>query len=332
MPALLEDIETISGVGTSRSYRQYLTTRMPEAYALSDRFYQLIDQSRGGVLHASYSTCRTRAWFCRDAESGSVRVFTNQCRLRWCNFCGESRQQFITSQVLPWYEHAKDAKLMTLTVKHTKDALKPQIDFLYKSFNKLRKRKRFSSKVRGGVWFFQITYNQKSKEWHPHIHILLDADYIPHEYLMAAWSNITNGSTIVHIRRVHNPEHTLSHNARYAARPSSLSKIPESLWLELFESFHKRRICGTFGTARKISLRPKRPDDANNWKRVGSFSYVYSLLKDDEHARKIWDAWMFKSYLQENIDMSHVDESMSFPKTDIPPPPKWISEPMFIWD
>jgi len=326
---LVQDIETSHRTPAFRSYREVLDDAAPGASSASQRFYRMVD----GDLSEKYTTrlldCRSSAWFVRHEDTGRVRIAAKQCRLRWCYHCSESRQQFITQAILPWYSKVKSPKLLTVTLRHNDKPLPEQIDFLYRSFAKFRNRKLLKDAIRGGIWFFQITYNQKSQQWHPHIHALLDADYMLHAELMTIWSKITDGSTIVHIRAVHDPAKTLSHNARYAARPSALIKIPESLWPELHEAFEHRKICGSWGSAKLISFKPSKPEDADKWHDIGGFRTIVALRDCDDNARAIFDAFTFGTELDESISMRNVEDQIDHEVAKKKPPPDWELEPWF---
>ena len=331
--SLLEDIETTSITPDFRSYRAFLDERSPVDVDLSTKFYEIIDSASGLCKSDLLQSCRQTAWFIRNQTTGRVRLATKQCRLRWCYHCGEARQQFITQAVSGWFNHASDPKLLTVTVKHSGDPLPEQIDFLYRSFVRLRARQLLKNKIQGGIWFFQVTYNSRTNTWHPHIHALLDADYMSHNYLKTLWEKITNGSTIVHIRRVDDPDRSLSHNARYAARPSSLRTIPETKWPELFEAFNKRRICGTWGTAKSISLRAKKPNDSGDWKSIGGFKTVRALMDTDDDARAIWRAWTMDEELDQDISLQSVEDFFEDSKPQPPPPLyEWDIQPNFDWE
>ena len=324
---LLEDIETTRRLPAFPSFREVLDNAHPGEALASKQFYALADGDFSTTFQDRLLDCRSRAWFIRHEETGHVRLASKQCRLRWCFHCSEARQQFITSAVLPWFSKVEKPRLLTVTLKHNQDPLEEQIDFLYKSFAKLRNRKICKDAIRGGIWFFQVTYNQKTGEWHPHIHALLDAEYMLHAKLMSDWYSITGDSTIVHIRNVDNPEKTLSHNARYAARPSAILKIPKSLWPELFSAFNKRRICGTWGTAREISLRPSKPEDSEKWHDIGGFRTVIAMKDDDDNAQAIFDAWTLGIPLDENINMNNVMDEVDKIVEESRPPPNWELEP-----
>ena len=326
---LVQDIETTRRLPAFASFREVLDNASPGEALTSKQFYALIDGDFSTTFQDRLLDCRSRAWFIRNEDTGQVRIAAKQCRLRWCYHCSEARQQFITQAVLPWYQSVKLPRLLTVTLKHNQNPLDEQIDFLYKSFAKLRNRKTCKDAIRGGIWFFQVTYNQKTGEWHPHIHALLDADFMLHAKLMSDWYNITGDSTIVHIRNVDNPEITLSHNARYAARPSALTKIPRSLWKELYYAFDKRRICGTWGSARKISLRPSKPEDSEKWHDIGGFRAVIAMKDYDGNAQAIFDAWLWKTPLPEGIELVDLGAEITDIAAKSRPPPEWRDQGYF---
>ena len=104
--------------------------------------------------------------------------------------------------------------LITLTVKNGED-LEERFEHLTSSFKTLLQRYRdFKKKGRGFNQFCKIdgafytteyTYNEKTKQWHPHIHIFaLLNEWIDQEELAETWHDITLDSYIVDIRRVKN--------------------------------------------------------------------------------------------------------------------------------
>jgi len=287
----LEDKETNLKSTPSGTYKQYLDDLAPAETLASKNLYAQIDELDASEKCWELENCRQTAWFVRHEDTGAVRIASKKCHLRWCFHCAESRQHFITSQVWPWWSVAKMPKLLTLTLKHTSAPLQQQIDLLYKSFQKLRSRAIMKNRCIAGVWFFQITRNHKNNTWHPHLHALIDSAYLKHDLLKSAWSKITNGSTIVHIKAVTDTAKTLSHHARYAARPSSLIDLTDPEALELYEAFKNRRIVGSWGRARAISFRQTKPVDSEKWKNLGSWKYVFSHVGKDIRADRIVFAW-----------------------------------------
>ena len=104
--------------------------------------------------------------------------------------------------------------LITFTVKNGED-LDERFNHLIGSFRKLLDRYRdyrkkgrgFNQfcKIDGAFYTTEYTYNDKTKQWHPHIHIFaLLTDWIDQEELAETWHEITLDSYVVDIRRVKN--------------------------------------------------------------------------------------------------------------------------------
>ncbi|GAI83629.1 unnamed protein product, partial [marine sediment metagenome] len=128
-----------------------------------------------------------------------------------------------------------------------------------------------ASRIRGGIWFFQIKWSKKTDGWHPHIHALLDSDFIPQAQIRARWYKLTQGSDIVDIRACWSPESAANHVARYATRPGTLSSVPPPHRLSLLQTLHGRRIVGAWGTALKVPLAPPKATDKDEWRFLGSW-------------------------------------------------------------
>ena len=237
------------------------------------------------------SSCRSNAWFSRHRDSGEVRIISNACHLRWCPVCSDSRRNFIGFEVADWLKKQKYPKLMTLTLKHRDIPLFHQIDQLYRYFSKLRKLKDFRDIVSGGVWFFQIKQTGKNNEWHPHIHCVVTGKYLPRRLLRNLWFKLTGDSIIVDIRSVKDPEGCALEVARYAARPGPLKDLTLNDAVDLVSVMHGKRICGTWGTGRDISLKPPKCEDKDKWQSIGSWGMVMRNRKTDSKCKAIYSAW-----------------------------------------
>ena len=101
--------------------------------------------------------------------------------------------------------------LITLTVKNGTD-LRERADHLLKSFRTLLERRRDYlkkgwgynefCKVQGAMYSYENTYNEKTGEWHPHIHIFALVDsWIDQQEFSEYWHAITGDSYIVDVRR-----------------------------------------------------------------------------------------------------------------------------------
>lgn len=185
----------------------------------------------------------------------------------------------------------RSCKFVTLTKHHNKAPLEHQIDNLYKQFQQLRKQPLIKKSCRGGVWFFQITRSKADGLWHPHLHLLIEADYIPQRELSRLWAKITHTSKIVDIRAVRNPQKTAIYVSRYSSRPTQLAYLTPGCALEVIESLHGRRIVGTWGTARGLPMVPKPTGKKEDWQYLAAFENVNRLKTVSDRFARIWHAW-----------------------------------------
>lgn len=196
-----------------------------------------------------------------------------------------------------------EPRLVTLTLKHTTSPLADQVNALYDYFRKFRKRKFFADRCKGGVWFFHIKKSQKDKLWHPHLHMLIDSDFLEHKRISELWCKITGGSKIVHVKAISNPANSVKHAARYSAEPCDLSAHSLADGLEVYYALVGRRICGTWGSARVISFRPKPQDDKKHWKNIGSYDMVRQLKDSDDRAHAIWKAYCLGKPVRDGVSL-----------------------------
>ncbi|GAI54967.1 unnamed protein product, partial [marine sediment metagenome] len=69
------------------------------------------------------------------------------------------------------------------------------------------------------------------------------------------------------------------------------------------QSQHGRRLVGTWGNARWITLRPSKPPDADDWENVGYFRKVMWTKNTDPRALQIWKAYKNDTELPEDCNI-----------------------------
>ena len=134
-----------------------------------------------------------------------------------CPFCAAIRasraiQRYVEriNQVLQENRKLKPV-LITLTVKNSSD-LAERSEHLMKSFRTLLERRRdylkkgwgYSEfcKVQGAMYSYENTFNEKTVEWHPHIHMFALVDqWIDQQEFSEYWHSITGDSMVVDVRR-----------------------------------------------------------------------------------------------------------------------------------
>ena len=260
-------------------------------FTATQLLYRHLDDIEGQRREEALLHCRTRAWFVRNREDGSIRVASNACRLRWCPICAESRQNYIRHQVQEWFQTARHPKFLTLTIKHSQQDLISQIDKIYDCWRKMRKNPFFSKNCTGGIWFFQICRNSQRAEWHPHIHAIITGNYMNYRLLREIWLEYTGDSHIVDIKVIRDPKIIGEYVARYAARPLKLAGIPFKEGIEAMTALYGRRIAGSWGTGRGITFRPKKIPDPQNWEYMGGWTTIHAISTYDERAKAIVEAY-----------------------------------------
>lgn len=163
--------------------------------------------------------------------------------------------------------------LITLTVKNGED-LEERFEHLTLSFRKLLQRYRdykkkgwgFNQfcKIDGAFYTTEYTYNEKTKQWHPHIHIFaLLNEWIDQEELAETWHDITLDSYIVDIRRVkktkeHGYAKGVAEVCKYALKFSDLSM--ENTF-HAFLTLKGKRLTGSFGSMHGLKIDKAVPDE-----------------------------------------------------------------------
>lgn len=244
--------------------------------------YKYISEHGGHNLTRQYERCRTSAWVVQNEDTRELRIASRKCNQRWCPMCQKTKRWIITNSVSEWVQQRKYVKFITVTLKSSTDSLEVQVGRLYDAFKVLRRKRLWKQSVRGGVWFFQLTMNQTTRQWHPHIHVLADSDYISKKNLALLWMEITHDSYIVDVRAVEDPEKAAEYVARYATVPGEILKCSVKQGSAMVIGLKGTRMCGAFGTAKGMALRPRASADNVKWRKVFSYStLVIGSAMDD---------------------------------------------------
>lgn len=310
------------------SYRDHCIKSHQAELTATRELYYSIDCGAESRKIERLDDCHKFAWFARNQQSGEVRVQSNHCRLRWCPLCSHIKSWFISHSITEWLETKSAPKLLTLTLRHSGNSLANQISDIYHHFQNFRRVKWIKKAVQGGIWFFQVKYNEKSGDYHPHIHILLDSDFLPQQSLSDTWLKVTSGSYIVDIRTVYNPPKAASYVARYVARPANLADMPIEQRQQVYMALHGRRLAGSWGTGKGVNLTGKPPETDEKWTRIADWQTIRELLNYDPNAKLVVHCWQSGEPLPEDINFRDLEKKlkwpdMNFEKTQqkpIPPP------------
>lgn len=312
--------ETTKHQFPSTAYQDILRNTCFEEWVATKQTYEDLDRIDHKLRAWNLTTCRDNAWFAVNLVDRRVRILSDSCKLRWCPLCSRARSSFLSAAVTAWLKSHARPKLLTLTLAHSPDSLDSQISRLYACFRQLRRLSLWKRLVHGGIWFFQIKMIKKTLEWHPHIHILLDSEYIPHGLLKAAWLSVTGDSTIVDIRTIYNPQTASNYVARYSARPCRLSDLDASYRLEIVQALHGRRLCGKFGTAQTCDLSGRSPDDPADLYSVLAWDSVKANCEKHPGVKILWAYYCSQEPLPLEFDVTALADEFN-QGTDGPPAP-----------
>jgi hypothetical protein len=315
-PSSVHSQETSGRSPSSQSYRERLIEPIRDEYLASEELYSEIDYRDWKERRYQLYQCRTDAWLAVSKRTRTVSVLSYSCGLRWCPLCAKSRAFRVTNGVAEWLQHHPRPKLLTLTLKHSADSLSSQIDRLYASFRVFRDIAWLKRSIKGGIWFFQLKWIAETESWHPHLHVLLHSEYLPHASLKSSWRAITGDSDVVDIRVIYSPKKASEYVARYAARPTQLSPLSLPQRVEVFDSMHGRRLCGKFGTARDISFDIPEDMHPTCFVKVARYSHMSKHVKCSDFARILWHCYVTGEPIPLCWDIEHLD-SEDYPSTQL---------------
>lgn len=175
------------------------------------------------------------------------------CGFRFCPTCSK-RRAFRVRNRLQWiFDNSRPEpgymlKMVTLSTFNCKD-LEAGTTFLVSCFRKLRYRALWKRCVSGGATIVEIKGRPNS--WHPHLHILCYARWLPWRELRSAWMNISGG-TAVYIQNVSTDRAKL-----YATKYVTKAEVPPFLLDGVSRVLIKYRLFQRFGNWHSLRI-PKR--------------------------------------------------------------------------
>jgi len=299
--SLLEQPETSSTNASDHTYRGQFMAGKESEYAATIETYREIYQRKSCPHIHALESCRTYASLRRDALSGDVKVFGDSCRERWCPMCAGQKAAYAKDQTEIYVKSLTAPRFLTFTLRNNESDLKTQVSFLQQSFARIRSRAYWKKNVKGGIWFLQVKRGKNSGCWHPHLHILLDGNYMEAGRLSALWELVTYGSPIIDIRRIHNAESAASYVARYTARPAALAEMPLADRIEVIEALFRKRLSGTFGNGKTVTLTPPKIESDADWNYIGNFDDITKRAETEKAAKAILIAFNTYQPLSEKV-------------------------------
>lgn len=224
----------------------------------------------------AFKACGSQAWvFQAKDDPQTHKIVANYCRDRWCKPCARKRAH-VARRVLADAIRETPVRLVTLTVKHSPLPLAQQLDKLYRDFRILRRRAWWKERVRGGVAVLEVKRSKDGKQWHPHLHMLLDAGYLNERALSAEWHQVTGDSYIVDVRAPRPGRGPVNYVTKYVTKPCTDSFTHNAdLLQECIVAFQGRRTILPWGSMYHLKL-SSIPDD-NEYEPIAPLHEIMTL-------------------------------------------------------
>lgn len=234
--------------------------------------------------------CCRAATILNDASTGQIMLSQARCRSRLCPRCAKIRQYEMAAKIRQLVREIDDARFLTLTLASSDAPLADQIARLKDCFKRLRRRRAGKAHITGGVMVLEITYNHSRKQWHPHLHCIVDGTYWPQAEIADAWEKITGDSRIVDIRRVGSRDALTRYVVKYVSKTSCSQKIPHHKIAEWATEVHGSRMFQAFGHLHAIAIeKPEKPDrDYENLASMAQMSRA--AANGNQRAARLWRA------------------------------------------
>lgn len=254
--------------------------------------------------------CASQLEYLQDAEGNKKLYKTYFCRVRLCPMCQWRRSLKLFSQVSKITDYINQQNddvrylFITLTQKNCCGSeLVQEINKINKSFSLLvDKTKRvqpatkFKKMLLGYIKSTEVTYNPKTKTYHPHLHCIFavqgeyfnKANYINKNSWRAIWADLLKVDYLPQINvqaiKPARQQKAVAELAKYPAKVSSILNLPQTqavqVIMDLTTLCYKRRFVAFGGIFKKTKALLKLQDvEAENADLVGAsnlkeFNYV----------------------------------------------------------
>jgi hypothetical protein len=291
---IVREMEVVERTGSeSDSSQQFLGKEFAllDRYKLADALVDTLMETKYRYRAASLLNCHRmfRGRTCRNGHKWARAA--KSCGLRICPHCCRQRATEVAQKLEPFLRALpeKSSRFMVLTDVNCVDLSEGRA-LIFAAFECLRRSVEWKKKVRGCVVTFEATYNphcvcgrrkrqheghdrvtkckfRKAKKqlspWHPHLNVLFEGEYFPHEQLCQMWKKATDGrAKVVYVSAVNNgfialEEGGTSKAARelvkYITKASDLVGDGEAVE-QFLDAVYNRRLYRTYGTFYRLNL------------------------------------------------------------------------------
>ena len=211
-----------------------------------------------------------------EKRCGDLRLYNLRCNHPLCPVCSKERTTVLRKRIRFYLEHVSTpCEFVTLTVVNVPSLSREYVDWLIGCFKRLRAGKFWGSRVLGGVYAIDTTYNDDAaspsfRTWHVHVHCIVtmikptEREKREHWWvawlkgLKAEWFRVTGNSWVVNIV----PKITrrcVFELIKYSAKGSTFFGSSRLVG-ECLAAFHHVRRIQTFGSFFDLDFEDLPPD------------------------------------------------------------------------
>ena len=221
--------------------------------------------------------------FC--THCGHPRKVVRPCGNRFCPICTGGQKNRAKRKLTAIVNRVRlrrpyTLKHLTLTIPNV---VKPEwgVDTLIACFRRLRQRSFWTHHVNGGAYVIEIT--NIGNGWHVHLHVIIEARWIPWKRLRDLWMKISpgRGTWITEAP----PAATISYLTDYLYKVG----LSEHHQIIASRALRNRRLFTTFGTWHKIRVRVPHPEFACPICQRTRWIHEQSLHPPSDRRSQIWN-------------------------------------------
>ncbi|KKL47262.1 hypothetical protein LCGC14_2337300 [marine sediment metagenome] len=224
-----------------------------------------------------------------NTETSEIRIHEFRCKLRHCPYCGKLRANALCAKILPLIQKMDDVRRVDLTLKSNDDPIRKQFRYIVKCFAELRQTELWKDHYSKGFYSLEATHNTETDQWHPHIHIIVDGQYVKHARLKKLWLEITGDSTVIWLNRCETRSKAVYYVNKYVTKTQDPSVVPDHRIAEWALALKGMRFVNLFGGLRHDKVNEEDEPTKMDIHIYTPLNQLSAAITDgDEEAQYLW--------------------------------------------
>lgn len=248
--------------------------------------------------------CRTPQIMLHEIDN-TIALQEFRCKQRICRRCARTRSLQLTIQLAPMIAALDSPRMIKLDLRSYDAPLREQFIRLTKCFANLRRTKLWKSHYNAGLWTFEVTHNNVTDLWHPHLHIVVDGRNCPSGMLSRKWLEITGDSDNVKIQYCYSQKGALRYVTKYVTKTGDVSEIPDHKIADWVLALRGLRLVNTFGGLKRPPKEEKETGRFDDYRTLTPMSVIdAAIARGAPGAIELWEGILYHAARSEPDDGS----------------------------